>query len=37
MDKPGSYVTGITSLDPLQASKQFELLKEAFQGCGRGV
>jgi putative ABC transport system substrate-binding protein len=30
MDKPGSNVTGITSLDPQQASKQFELLKEAF-------
>jgi putative ABC transport system substrate-binding protein len=35
MDKPGSNVTGITSLDPQQASKQFELLKEAFPGIKR--
>ena len=30
MDKPGGNVTGITSFDPQQARKQFELLKEAF-------
>jgi putative ABC transport system substrate-binding protein len=35
MDKPGSNVTGITSLDPQQASKQFELLREAFPGIKR--
>jgi putative ABC transport system substrate-binding protein len=35
MDRPGSNVTGITSLDPHQASKQFELLKEAFPGIRR--
>jgi putative ABC transport system substrate-binding protein len=35
MEKPGNNVTGITSLDPQQASKQFELLKEAFPGIKR--
>ncbi len=35
MDRPGSNVTGITSFDPQQASKQFELLKEAFPGIRR--
>jgi putative ABC transport system substrate-binding protein len=35
MDKPGSNVTGITSLDPEQARKQFELLKEVFPGIKR--
>ncbi|OQW53110.1 MAG: hypothetical protein A4S14_02410 [Proteobacteria bacterium SG_bin9] len=35
MDKPGGNVTGITSLDRQQAAKQFELLKEAFQGIKR--
>jgi putative ABC transport system substrate-binding protein len=35
MEKPGGNVTGITSLDPQQASKQFELLKEAFPGINR--
>jgi putative ABC transport system substrate-binding protein len=35
MDKPGSNVTGITSLDPEQARKQLELLKEAFPGIKR--
>jgi putative ABC transport system substrate-binding protein len=34
-DKPGSNITGITSLDPLQATKQFELLKEVFPGIKR--
>jgi hypothetical protein len=35
MDRPGSNVTGITSFDPQQASKQFELLKETFPGIKR--
>jgi putative tryptophan/tyrosine transport system substrate-binding protein len=35
MEKPGSNVTGITSLDPQQTSKQFELLKEVFPGIKR--
>lgn len=29
-ERPGANVTGITSLDPQQAAKQFELLKEVF-------
>lgn len=35
MDRPGSNITGITSLDPQQATKQFEILKETFPGIQR--
>ncbi|MCA6125756.1 ABC transporter substrate-binding protein [Bradyrhizobium sp. WSM 1704] len=35
MERPGGNITGLTSLDPQQASKQFELLKEAFPGIKR--
>jgi putative tryptophan/tyrosine transport system substrate-binding protein len=35
MEKPAGNVTGITSLDPQQASKQIELLKEVFPGIKR--
>ena len=32
LDKPGRNVTGVTSLDPDQATKQMELLKAVFPG-----
>ena len=35
LDKPGRNVTGVTSLDPQQATKQMELLKAAFPGIQR--
>ncbi|MGY4227689.1 putative ABC transport system substrate-binding protein [Bradyrhizobium sp. USDA 4503] len=35
MEKPGGNVTGLTNLDPQQASDQFKLLKEAFPGITR--
>jgi putative ABC transport system substrate-binding protein len=34
-ERPGGNVTGITSLDPQQAGKQFELLKEAVPKLAR--
>lgn len=35
MERPGGNATAITSLDPQQASRQFELLKEVFQKLTR--
>lgn len=35
MDKPGGNVTGVTSLDPQQAGKQLQLLRQAFPDVTR--
>ena len=35
MEKPGGNLTGITSLDREQATRQFELIKAAFPGISR--
>jgi putative ABC transport system substrate-binding protein len=34
-DRPGGNLTGVTSFDPRQASKQFELLREVIPGLRR--
>jgi putative tryptophan/tyrosine transport system substrate-binding protein len=34
-ERPGGNVTGITSFDPRQASKQFELLKQVVPNLSR--
>jgi putative ABC transport system substrate-binding protein len=35
LERPGGNLTGVTSFDPLQATKQFELLKEVIPGVKR--
>jgi putative ABC transport system substrate-binding protein len=35
LERPGGNVTGITSFDPQQATKQFEMLKELFPNLAR--
>jgi putative ABC transport system substrate-binding protein len=35
LERPGGNLTGVTSFDPLQATKQFELLKEVIPGLKR--
>lgn len=35
LERPGGSLTGVTSFDPLQATKQFELLKEVVPGLKR--
>ncbi len=35
MERPGGNLTGVTSFDPQQAKKQFQLLKEAIPGLKR--
>lgn len=35
LEKPGGVITGVTSFDPKQASKQLELLKETVPGLSR--
>jgi putative ABC transport system substrate-binding protein len=35
LDRPGGNLTGVTSFDPQQATKQFELLKQVVSGLER--
>jgi putative ABC transport system substrate-binding protein len=35
LERPGGNLTGVTSFDPLQATKQFELLEEVIPGLKR--